>query len=150
MIKYLVIFICLMTAFSPVSAEERALFDIREFCRMPEDIAKNNLPVEIDLFEVKEIENPKYGHEEVWSLKSNEILTTLGITMLRIEIHQNIVQSVWFKYSNELQANLAIVGLLESDLSTEYGRRVKNKDGYVIGILGNGDYYQCFEYHAGH
>ena len=78
--------------------------------------------------------------------------------MLRIEIHQGKVQSVWFTNSKAEQLNsetfkenLQKAGLKESDIKALMSEhRVNNKDGYVIRILGSGDYYECFEYHAGH
>ena len=43
------------------------------------------------------------------------------------------------------------VGLKENELREVMSEhKVNNKDWYVIRILGNGDYHQCFEYHAGH
>jgi hypothetical protein len=125
---------------------------------MPAKMAINNLPVDKDLFDIEEIENPKYGHEEIWTLNNRQALRSLGLKMLRIEFHQGKVQSVWFKNDKTgltdsmlFEVNLRKVGLRESELKAVISeRRVNNKDGYVIRILGNGDYYQCFEYHAGH
>lgn len=166
--KYLISIIWLAISSSYVYAEEKELLDIKSFCRMSEAAAKNNLPIEIGLFNIKEFENPKYGHEETWELKNKVALSSIGLKFLRIEIHQGKVQSVWFKSDKaqpvsiekltsnkankeEFVSNLLRVGVNENEpvaIMSEY--RIKNKDGFVIRILGNVDYFQCFEYHAGH
>jgi len=125
---------------------------------MPASTVRDNLPADFPLFSIEEIENPKYGHEEIWSLNDKKTLEELGLKMLKIEIHQDMVQSISFKNENgalsrneAFNRNLQKVGLRKEDLkklNSEY--RFNNKDGTVIRVLGDGDYYQCFEYHAGH
>lgn len=156
--KYLISFIGLLAICSSTYAAESVLFDIKSFCRMPAPMATNNLPVEKELFDIEEIENPKYGHEEIWLLNNKQALRSLGLKMLRIEVHQGKIQSVWFKNDKSglsdsmiFEQNLMKVGLKENELKEVMSEhKVNNKDGYVIRILGNGDYHQCFEYHAGH
>ncbi|MEN8136722.1 MAG: hypothetical protein ABFS18_14495 [Thermodesulfobacteriota bacterium] len=158
MSKFIVTSIFILAACSSAYAEELRLFDIKSFCRMPVSVAKKNLPVAIEMFEIEKTENPKYGHEEVWSIQDEKALKNLGLTTLKIEIHQSQVQSVLFKIANEelsdteaFTNNLRRSGLEVGDLEKLMSEhRVNSAEGFPIRILGSGDYYQCFEYHAGH
>lgn len=141
------------------TAESSILFDIRYFCRLPIEEAKENLPVDIKFFKIETRENPRYGHEETWTLSDNTILKPLGLKSIQIEIHQNFVQMVWFidigvekEKQTIISKNLSRAGLQSPELNkvmSEY--RVKAYKGFPIRILGESrDYYECFEYHAGH
>ena len=138
--------------------ESKVILDIREVCGVPVNELLSSLPAKKDSFEIKITNNPKYGREETWTLRNKQELERLELKMLRIEIHQAKVQSVWFQSIPELVKekdvttyNLARMNFEMNELtrlSSEY--RVRNKNGSIIRILGKSDFYQCFEYHAGH
>ena len=141
------------------SAKESMLFDVKSFCRLPINEAKAKLPVGIEFFKITKRENSVYGHEETWILTDKTKLEPLELKTIQIEIHQNIVQVVWFidigaekNITTISSKNLIRAGLQASELTnlmSEY--RVNSDKGYPIRILGDShDYYECFEYHAGH
>lgn len=153
LVKILTIVACLLV--SEVNASNMQLFDVKALCRAPEEIAKTRLPAPFEKFRVEEVENPKYGHEEIWTLTDQKETADLEIKFFRVEIHQNMVQSIWFspkeKINNKAEQfalNLARAGLDPSIHPTQ--NFVDGNLGFPIEILGEGDFFQCFEYHAGH
>ena len=155
--KYFVLLLFLALA-SP-AAISTELFEIKSFCRANKEEAKKRLPVDINKFTITENYNPKYGREETWTLNDSKILKALGLKILKIEVQQNIIQSVWFEISHlgkpkkELfHANIKLAGLKEDELEVVFSEhRVEGMGGFPIRILGDiGGYYECFEYHAGH
>ncbi len=140
------------------SANESILFDVKSFCRMPIEEAKINLPVDIKHFNIEERDSIKYGHEETWTLTNNSKLKPLELKVIKIEIHQDIVQMVWFIDIGSVKnrpairsKNLSRAGLHASELKKVMSEYRVNGNRGLIRILGeNHGYFECFEYHAGH
>ena len=137
---------------------EGFLFDIKKVCRSSVSSFEKMLPVPKEKFEIVVTHNPNYGREEKWTLSDRESLTYFGLKFLIIEIHQNKVQSIFFTASDNkmdkakiFEKNLSQVNLNRQELEKVMEEfRVPNQDGFPIQIFDNADYYQCFEYHAGH
>jgi len=138
--------------------DQKVIFDIKKVCRSSASSLEKMLPIPKEKFEIVVSANPKYGREEEWTLNDKDSLARFGIKFIKIEIHQSKVQSAYFSSNNSVldkagifKDNLSKVKLsLEELVKVMEEFRVPNQDGFPIQILGNADYYQCFEYHAGH
>ena len=81
---------------STLDKDQKVLFDVKKVCRSSVSSFETMLPIPKKKFEIVVSDNPRYGREEEWTLNDKETLTRFGIKFLKIEIHQNKVQSVFF------------------------------------------------------